>query len=277
MRTPSADILMITFNSADYVHISLPRLLESCSEHDRVWLWHNGADTPTLEATRSYKDHPRVHRFHHSPENVGLGPPTNWVWSEGDGDFVSKVDDDCLLPLDWLTKLRAAHEACPEFGAIGACRLLPEDVDQRLIERKMQTHNGIKIVRNHWVQGSGYLLKRSVMERQGPLDQDIGWTNYCLELARSGAVNGFLYPLIFEDHMDDPRSGNTLMRSDADLAWRMPLSMKRSNVKTLDDWQRRLVKSARELQEAPVDIRAFSGWRLRIHNLRQRLRSHLRP
>lgn len=111
------DVLMITYNSAAHVRVSLPHLLSTCGEHTRVWLWHNGDDDETLSVVQQYADDPRVHRFHHSRENVRLTAPTNWLWSEADGDFVSKVDDDCLPEHGWVERLRSAHEANPDFIA----------------------------------------------------------------------------------------------------------------------------------------------------------------
>src|SRR5699024_265627 len=34
------DIVMITYRSAGYLHLSLPRLLDTLGDRDRVWLWH---------------------------------------------------------------------------------------------------------------------------------------------------------------------------------------------------------------------------------------------
>ena len=268
----TVDVLMLTYNAAAYVELSLPRLLESCDDDTRVWLWHNGNDQATLEIAQHFARDARVHRFHHSEINVGLREPTNWVWREGSGDFVSKVDDDCLLPTDWIARLRHAHASDDRFGAIGASRLRPEDLVPELIERKLAHFNdGTMLFRNHWVQGSGYLLKREWIRRLGPLADGQSWTSYCMALAFAGAINGFLYPLIFEDHMDDPRSEHTLMRTDEDLAWRMPLSAKRSRVRSLEEWQARLERSALDVQKAPLDLRHWRGWRRKIHNLRSRL------
>ena len=132
--TATVDILMITYNSAEYVRLSLPRLLDSCDDHMRVWVWHNGTDEATLEAARSFSTDDRVHRFHHSVDNVRLAAPTNWLWSNSDAAFVSKVDDDCLLDLDWAQRLRDAHASNPSFGAIGAARLLDEDIVPELVK-----------------------------------------------------------------------------------------------------------------------------------------------
>ena len=263
---------MVTFNMPAYVRLSLPRLLESCDEDTRVWLWHNGTDEETLETAREFAQDDRVHRFHHSRENVGVTRPTNWLWSESDADYVSKVDDDCLLPVNWLSELRKAHEPNEHFGAIGASRLRHEDIRERLLMKKLEEHHGeVHIIRNHWVQGSGYLMKRRMVERRGPLREGEGWTNYCLALALEGAVNGFLYPLLFEDHMDDPRSEHTLIRTDEDLARRMPLSINRSRVRSVEDWERQMRRSALEVQRAPTDLAQWSGWRRRLRNARRKL------
>src|SRR5450756_818375 len=111
----TVDVLMITYQRPTYVALSLPRLLESCDADTRVWLWHNGNDAATLEVVSSFADHPRVHRFHHSPTNEGLRVPTNWLWAQSDATFVSKVDDDCLVDPEWLAALRATHEGAPEL------------------------------------------------------------------------------------------------------------------------------------------------------------------
>lgn len=277
-KTPVVDVLMITFNAPGYVKLSLPRLLDSCDDHTRVWLWHNGTHEETLEVAKSYADDPRVHKFHHSVENVKLTEPTNWLWSQANGGFVSKVDDDCLLPVDWITRLRDAHSTNPNFGAIGASRLREEDILQDCIDRKTETfESGVRLFRNHWVQGSGYLLKRGLIDKQGLLKDGQSWPKYCLQLGLKGAVNGFLLPLIFEDHMDDPRSENTLLFSDEDFEWRMPLSAKRSQVLTLADWEERMKLSAKEIQLAPLEMHQWKGWRQKLRKLMSRINQTRRP
>lgn len=272
------DILMITYNSPDYVRLSLPRLLESCDDYSRVWLWHNGTDEETLETTRSFAHDSRVHRFHHSVENKRLQEPTAWLWTEADGTYVSKVDDDCLLPLDWIIRLREAHEANGDFGAIGSSRLRPEDIDAPRLQRKVFEYGGgVQLFRNHWIQGSGYLLKRSLIDKFGLITGDQSWTGYCLELAQGGAINGFLYPLLFEDHMDDPRSVHTLLHSDADLHWRMPLSLGLGKVRSLADWERLLIQSNEGLLEASLDLKDYRGWRLKLHHIRSRIAQLRQP
>ena len=270
--TTRADILMVTHRSAGYLHLSLPRLLSTLGEQDRVWLWHNGDDEATLEALRPFRDDARVHRFHHSRDNVRLREPTAWLWRESDARFVSKVDDDCLVSPGWLDTFAAAHEANPQFGVIGSWRHPAEDLRPELARRKVRAFaGGHELLLNLWVQGSGYLMSRPVVERVGPLRPDESFTDYCIRTSRAGAVNGFYHPFVPEDHMDDPRSPHTLIRTDADLAARMPLSAEANGVTTVEAWTDQLRQSALLLQSASLDPRAYSGWRAKGRSARRRL------
>lgn len=270
--TARADIIMITHRSAGYLHLSLPRLLGTLGERDRVWLWHNGDDEATIEALRPFTEDPRVHRYHHSRDNVKLREPTSWLWRESTARFVSKVDDDCLVSHGWLDTFAAAHDANPEFGVIGSWRHPPEDLRPELAQRKIETFaGGHSLMRNLWVQGSGYLMPRSLVERHGLLGPTESFTGYCLRTARGGAVNGFYHPFVPEEHMDDPRSPHTLIHTDEDLARRMPLSAAVNGVRTVEEWTDQLRHSAVVLQSASLDPRAYSGWRAKRRNLRRRL------
>lgn len=274
--TPRADIIMITHRSSGYLHLSLPRLLDSLGPTDRVWLWHNGDDEMTLAALRPYTEDARVHRFHHSRENVRLREPTSWLWRESDARYLAKVDDDCLISPGWLDTFTSAHEANPEFGVIGSWRHPAEDFRPALAARKIRSFaGGHQLMLNLWVQGSGYLMKRQVVDQLGPLQVKESFTEYCLRAARHGWVNGFYFPFVGEDHMDDPRSPHTLIHNDADLLERMPLSARATGVRTVADWTRQLERSALTLQTASVDPRTYRGWRRRLRNLSRRALTRL--
>lgn len=269
-----ADIIMITYRSAGYVHLSLPRLLDTLGPDDHVWLWHNGDDEATIEALRPFREDGRVARYHHSRENVRLREPTNWLWDGSRARFVSKVDDDCLVSPGWLDTFATAHDANPGFGAIGSWRHPDEDLRPELASRKIQEFDGgHSLLRNLWVQGSGYLLPHALVQAEGLLGADESFTSYCIRLARAGAVNGFYHPFVPEDHMDDPRSAHTLIKDDHDLLDRMPLSAKVNGVTTVEQWIAQLQQSALVLQTASLDPRAYTGWRRRWSSARRRARS----
>lgn len=260
-----SDILMVTFNSPAYVRLSLPRLLDSCGANDQVWLWHNGDHEETLETVRKYANDPRVAAFHHSRENVRLAAPTNWMWARSTAEFVSKVDDDCLVGDSWLDTFAVAHAENPDFGVVGSWRHPDEDVDPLRLADKIATYNGgHRLLRNLWVQGSGYLLARRWIDRIGPLRSGESFTRYCIRLAKAGSVNGWYYPFVREDHMDDPRSRYTQLHTTPDLLKRLPLSAQYNGVRTLEAWQAQIRQSAVVAQSASLDPRHYEGWRMKV-------------
>jgi hypothetical protein len=274
MTQATVDVLMITHNRPAYTRLALGRLLETCDSSMRVWIWHNGDDVETLSIVRELSGHPRVHRFHCSEQNRMLREPTNWLWSESDSDFVSKVDDDCLLCDDWAGVLRSAHADVPAFGVIGCWRFPDEDFVPDLASTKIRQFNGgHRLLQNCWIEGSGYLMKRRCIDEQGLLRPGQSFTDYCVRLAGRGWINGWYYPFLRQEHMDDPRSSHSLLRSDADLMRYLPLSARNNGITTVAAWQAQLRRSARRLQEASVDPRCYYGWRSLIRRGRRKIGS----
>jgi cellulose synthase/poly-beta-1,6-N-acetylglucosamine synthase-like glycosyltransferase len=260
----SVDILMISYNRPEYTRLSLTRLLESCDENARVWLWHNGNDPATLDVVKSLSTHPRVHEFHHSQENLRLREPTNWFWARAKGDYLSKVDDDCLLPDGWIQTLRDVHAVNPKLGVIGCWRFLEEDFNPDLANKKIvELAGGYKLLRNLWVDDSGFLMKRQCVEAQGPLRENEWFDGrYSIRLSMAGWVIGWLYPFIMQEHMDDPRAPHTGLKSDADVLRSLPLTAQRNGIRTLAEWDGLMRRAARDLQASPIDLKYHTGWRL---------------
>ncbi|WP_380165814.1 glycosyltransferase family 2 protein [Jannaschia sp. R86511] len=264
------DLVMITFRRAEYVRMTLPHLLSSIDDRTRVWLWHNGDDADVMSVVDQYRDHPRVHRVHHSPDNVRLRPPTNWLWQEAEGELLGKVDDDCMLEDGWVGRLRAAHAAA-DLGVLGSWRFQPEDYRPDLAGPKtVELPGGVTLLRNHWVQGSGYLVPRQVVEEVGPLREGQTFTRWCLEVARTGRSNGWLLPFVHEEHLDDPRAPHSSLRTDEDLRRHLPLSAQAHGVTRLSDWTDQMRRSALVVQQASLDLSAYDGWRARGRRLARR-------
>lgn len=276
MQDTLTDILMITHNRPEYTALSLSTLLDRCDAQTRVWIWHNGPDEATRAVVRSFSGHDRVCRVHYSDTNEKLRGPTNWFWQQTDAKYVGKVDDDCLVPPGWSLALREAHDAVEQLGVIGCSRLRSEDIVDDLVRRKLMTFDsGHAVMRNAWVAGSGYLMKRRCITRHGLLREGESFSGYCIRLAREGWINGFYHPFLFEDHMDDPRSVHTHYRTDADFQRLRPLTADVYGAGTLNEWSESIRRNARLLQESPVDARQFQGWRRRLHRVRERLKRAL--
>ncbi len=257
----TVDLMMITFDQPQYVEKSLARLIETATDHTRIWVWHNGTDEETLAVSRRLAEDGRVHRFHHSPENARLLGPTNWLLENADGDYLGKIDDDCLLEHGWIERLVEVHEHDERFGVLGSWRFPDEDFDAELAASKLVDYGPYTILRNLWVQGSGHLMKRQCVEQLGPMPEGLSFPKYCIELSALGWINGWPYPFVREEHMDDPRSAHTRFRTDADLQARLPLTARVNGVTTVEGWTEQLRRSARNAQTATLDVRHYRGWR----------------
>jgi Glycosyl transferase family 2 len=272
MNRNEIDILMVTYNRPRYTRLSLGRLLETCDDSMRVWLWHNGNHEETLEAVREFSRHPRVHEFHHSTENQRLRVPTNWFWSRAEGEYLSKIDDDNLMPENWAHTLRAAHESNPRLGVIGCWSFRPEDHRPELAEKKVVTiGGGHRILRNCWVAGTGHLMKRRCVDEAGQLKDDQTFTNYCVHLAANGWMNGWYYPFIYMENLDDPRSPYTGLKTEADFQARPGLSPLKFGVTSLEQLRRRLPRLALELQTCSTNPSHYIGLQGRIRRLIRRI------
>lgn len=266
------DILMITYNRAQYTKLSLKRLLDTCDESMRVWVWQNGNDEETISVVESFKTHPSFFKYYHSKENKKLIDPINWLWTHSDSDFCSKVDDDCLVPKNWAHQLRLAHQANPDFGAIGCWHYLEEDFDYEISKNKIQTfREGHALLRNCWIGGSGYLLKKKCINEIGPLEYN--FTHFCISAAIKGYINGWYYPFLFQEHLDDPRSPNTRLKTDDDVKKWAPLSAINNGCSTIESWKNLLEKDALYLQKAPFDPKYYSGWRSLLKRASKRLKN----
>lgn len=267
------DILMITYNRASYTKIALSRLLDTCDENMRVWIWHNGNHQETLDVVKSCLSHHACYKFYHSDENKKLTEPTNWMWKEAKGDFLSKVDDDCLMPYGWADILQQAHQDNSEFGVLGCWRFLEEDFLPEHASKKIFSFKGNhQLMRNCWVEGSGYLMKRKCVEQLGELKSGQSFPAYCIELAKKGYINGWYYPFLFQDHFDDPRSSYSQLKSDSDMQHWAPLSALKNGVNTIEDWKNQLRRSAHLLQKCPYNVKYYSGWRQSINKITKHIK-----
>jgi cellulose synthase/poly-beta-1,6-N-acetylglucosamine synthase-like glycosyltransferase len=266
------DVVLITHDRPRYTALTLPRLLQTCPEGSRVWVWHNGPDRAVLDVVEQHLDHPRLHRFHHSPENLGLRAAINWLWSEAEGEYLSKVDDDSLMEPGWVEHLTGSLAAWRGFGVLGSWRFPPEDWDEALAAPKVAELHGVRLLQNLWVQGSGHVFRRELVDEVGLLTEKVNFVGWCLRVARAGYVNGWPLPVVREEHLDDPRHPLTAFTDEAAYQAARPLSSKVTRADTLTEWLEQTRGDARTVQSASLDVRQWFGWRRKVIHARRRVR-----
>jgi hypothetical protein len=195
------------------------------------------------------------------------------LWTEAEGLYLSKVDDDSLMEPGWVEKLSGALDTWDGFGVLGSWRFLPEDFNASLAAPKIRDFHGISVLQNLWVQGSGHMFRRDLVDQFGPLSPGKTFPSWCIDVARSGLVNGWPMPFAREEHMDDPRHPHTLFVDDEAFLRLRPLSAKATGVSTVAEWLEQTKHDAWTVQRASLDWRNRYGWRRKLIHLRRRIRA----
>ena len=94
-------------------------------------------------------------------------------------------------------------------------------------------------------------------------------------MAAAGYVNGFYYPLVFQEHMDDPKSQHSMLKDEQSYqaAKEVTFNINRHGQETLEDrwlWRKKVLDN---LLEGPWDVRHYVGWRGKLRTLKSKLRS----
>jgi GT2 family glycosyltransferase len=125
--TGSVAVLLYSWNKADLLADTLGSLHESEIGMARIFALDNGSTDHTQDVLRAATDRFGPDRFHVEtlPVNVGAPAARNWLLSlEGvrSRHWAAFLDDDVILPEEWLLHLLGAAGTQPGVGAAG-CRI----------------------------------------------------------------------------------------------------------------------------------------------------------
>lgn len=258
-------VLMITHNRPAYIELSLERLCNTAPKNLELTIWDNGSDQKTKEVVEKFRHHPCVERVIFNGRNEKLRKPTIWFWENSrDADLIGKVDDDCLVPENWCSVLEQAHKDIQLAGVLSCWHYFPQDFKYELCKKKIQSFGQHKIMRNCWVGGSGYLMKKEVINKIGILKANESFTEFCIRAASKGFINGWYYPFLYQEHMDDPRAPHTVFQSEEDFKKFIPLTAITFGLNTRKQWIQWLIADAQRLQEYSINPYDFIGIRARI-------------
>lgn len=202
---PSIDLVFITYNRLDYTKISLSSILDDSTEDFSLTIWDNASSDGTAEYLRSELNDPRIKEIVCSKKNIGQIAAVNRIWENSQADLLGKLDNDCIMTPGWTRILAKAHEDIDKLGVVACWHFSAEDFSFERAKNKIKTFGQHQILRHPWTCGTGLLIKNRTFKQFGPIKGKTT-TNYWLKLAHSGYINGFYYPLVLQEHMDDPKS-----------------------------------------------------------------------
>jgi len=264
------DLLYLTRNRLPYARHSLPTLLADREEEFSLTIWDNGSSDGTREFLESIDDR-RIVRKVYSPENI---PPCQ-VWNrcvaESGADLFGFVADDLLVTPGWVRALSKAHEDVPEFGRIACWHLIPEAFDYERAHWKIQHFGNHSILRHPWTNGCG-LAKIKALRETGVVVDSEGESRYWIRVALKGYVNGFYYPLIYADHMDDPWSKYFPFKDRFDEWLQQSATAKRMELRSLEEaeaWHEEIVRG---ILCDPWQAESYVGWRGKVRRAKRKAR-----
>ena len=260
-------LAFICYNRVEYTKLSLASILADPSEVFSLTIWDNASTDGTAEYLKNEVHDTRIEDMVFSKTNIGQIAAINHIWGNSKADLLGKLDNDCLVTPGWTRILAQAHVNIPQLGAVACWHYPLDEFDEEAARRagKIQAFNGYEILRHPWTCGTGLLIKRETYVQFGPMQSDTT-THYWKKLAQAGYINGFYFPLVPQEHMDDPRSSYCLIRDDESLhaSRETTVVLRNHGIKTMKArwWRRKLV--LRNLNSGPWDIKHYVGLRGRL-------------
>lgn len=245
------DLLLITWNRREYVEKTVPAILASPSDF-RLYCWDNASVDGSADIIASIDD-TRVVARHFSRQNQRQRVPCLWFFEQARGDLVGKLDDDVLLPDDWIDRIAPLLRGSPRFGMLSCWVYMPEDWDESLAAHKIIEMEGVRIFRNMWVGGCAFLTRREHLVRYTqPLRTDNALPIDQYAMTRDGLINGFPLPLLMAHHMDDPRSPHCLMNGPGGINDRSSVTARRLGFTSPEAYGSWIAADARQILLDPV-------------------------
>lgn len=268
------ELAFVTYQRLEYTRLALASVLADSTEEFSLTIWDNASTDGTVEYLKNEVSDPRIADIVLSKENVGQTAAVNEVWGRSKADLLGKLDNDCIVTPGWTHTLARAHRDIERLGVVACWHFFSDDFDYDRARHKIQTFGTHQIFRHPWTCGTGLLFKRTDFEQFGPI-RERATTQYWLRMAAAGRINGFYYPLIYQEHMDDPKSSHCLIR-DAESFERykdITFGLGSGRYEDIPGRLRARDEMVRNLLEDPFDARHYYGWRRRLRRLRERAKA----
>lgn len=121
---PTVDMVMVTWNNRQVLERCIDSLAQTRYPADRLHL--HIADNGSKDGTVAYLESlierqalPFRLTLHRLPVNTGVAVGFNWSIVHGDGELVARLDDDVIVPPQWLEVMVDDFRNRPYAGVVG--------------------------------------------------------------------------------------------------------------------------------------------------------------
>jgi len=249
------DLILITWNRRDYVAKTLERLL-SCEDDFRLYCWDNGSKDGAADIISDARDE-RIVNKHFCPVNVMQRYPTEWLLEKSKNEIIGKIDDDTLVPNGWTEKISDLILGYDNLGMVGCWTYWLEDYHRNkevADEVKIVNFGEHSIIHNISIGGTAFLVKKELAVRYF---EDNGGGSYFpidrVKMTIDGFYSGWYNPLIWAEHMDDPRSEHCLMNRENTLGASAALTARTRGIKDSKTYLEWIKKDADDLLTMSVE------------------------
>jgi glycosyltransferase involved in cell wall biosynthesis len=183
--SPRVSAIVCTLNRASTLGAALESLTSQTYAPDdfEIVVVDNGSTDDTRDVAAAAQRNARVRvAYIHEPVR-GLSTARNRARRESRGEVLAYLDDDARAEPDWLAATMRAFDAHPDADAIGG-RVLPDAgfeypswLPARLQRHLSHVDHGPRerwLTYPHYPFGTNLALRRSVFERVGEFDTDLG-------------------------------------------------------------------------------------------------------
>lgn len=189
---PRVHVFIYTYNKVTELQETLRSLKKTEYDNYKVFILNNGSTDGTEGFIFSLKGKMfSEFKIINLPVNIGAPAARNWLIHDPENryaDFVAYLDDDIILPPNWLSEMIKTFENFPDAGVLGAKILFsgsPKVIQHTggIITKKEDWINNInahsfeedhgqhnRIVRKHYVMGCAQLYRREVFDVAGGYD-----------------------------------------------------------------------------------------------------------
>ena len=267
------DLIFISYNRLEYTKLSLASVLAEPKEEFSLTIWDNGSTDGTVEYLRDEVNDCRIDDIVLSNENLGLKGGVNYLFKKSSADLLGIIPNDFIVTPGWTRTLAQAHIDIPEFGMIGCWHFFPEDFDFERAKHKIRRFGGHQILQHPWTGGGAGLVKLEAVKNCGLLKSN-STTDYWIKMALKGYINGFYYPLIYVEHLDDPRSKHSrLHRMSFEKAYQYIPAFQRGELGNIEQYIQLHKKILDNLLTGPYDPEHYCGWRAKARRCLDKVKS----